>query len=124
MDPARVPDHPVEEIGHAQEAATGVSRGADQQPQQRQPRGGTCGELGVGRGRGGGVVARPGPARPARPPPSPARPAARARTMTPRSPLPGWDGPALPRRPLYIYMPGGDGEWRETFPVMTGPSLT
>lgn len=100
VDPARVPDHPVEEIGHAQEAATGVSRGADQQPQQRQPRGGTCGELGVG----GGVVARPGPARSARSPSaltcSPRRPGEGHDAAEPAARL-AWAGVA-PASPIYI----------------------
>lgn len=100
VDPARVPDHPVEEIGHAQEAATGVSRGADQQPQQRQPRGGTCGELGVGGGGGWS----PGPARSARSPSaltcSPRRPGEGHDSAEPAARL-GWAGVA-PASPIYI----------------------
>lgn len=64
VDPARVPDHTVEEIGHGQGVTAGVPRSADQQPQQRQRRKRTCGEGGASRrGMPGGA-----PARPRRPP--------------------------------------------------------
>lgn len=133
VDSARVPDHPVEEIGHGQEVAAGVPRGADQQPQQRQRRGGTCGEPGGVGGRevSGGPPARPGPLRPApfraarrshlpAPPPGPGPSRRRARCPLRSSAADIAD--VAPASPLYTgrgcARQGGD------LPVMTGPSLT
>lgn len=123
VDPSRVPDHPVEEIGHAEEAAAGLPGAAHQHPQQRQRRGGTCGEPGGvgGRGASGGMA----PGRP-RTPPLRSPPPRSALTCSPRRPGQGHVAaePAArrgaagigrrrscPRSPLY--MAGGDVRRRE-----------
>lgn len=112
VDPARVPDHAVEEVGHAEEAAARVARRAHgrgggrphQQPQQRQRRAGTCGERGVGGHRPSvpSAPSRPVPSRPLGPIPS--RPHLPA---PPAGPGPWYHGTLCPARsgaappPLY-----------------------
>lgn len=103
VDPARVPDHPVEEIGHGQGVTADVPRSADQQPQQPQHRNRTCGE-------GGGVGARNVGVRNVAVCPRPARPSVRPLTCRGQShgaaePVPGTErlrsAGEAPASPIY-----------------------
>lgn len=132
VDPARVPDHAVEEVGHAEEAAARVARRAHgrgggrphQQPQQRQRRAGTCGERGVGGHRPSvpSAPSRPVPSRPvlsvpSRPVPTcPLRRPAQGHGTTEPS---AQRGAERPRRP---YIRGG--VCAAGGPLLAGPSLT